>query len=626
MLKSTKIQKLPDELINKIAAGEVIERPSSVVKELVDNSIDAGATKIRITVNNGGMSKIEVSDNGSGISGEMLPLAFERHATSKIHSIEDLNALLTMGFRGEALSTITSIAELIAISKVENQDAKEITFQNSNKGIIKDAARNTGTTVTVKNIFQDIPARQKFLKTPETEYRKVFETLMPYFLLHSEIHFILIKNDKEVLNLPPYKTENTFSSKRAIEALKASFLDDPITLFYDGGGVKIGGLIAHPTYHKKRNANQYIFVNKRPIMDRGIYRAVHQGYGRFIPHGEKIPFIINIDISPELVDINVHPRKEEVRFMNPFRMYSAVETSVKKALERKTKEGLVEKYSTPVTTETTREDNAYNRLRDNFSSSKSPSKVSNLGSPSRDYKTEANKVSADKGILNSSLWDSTDKSSYASSLSIENDLDKHTEMGTLDGESIVKVVQMFKKYIFVEFIDEMWVIDQHAAAERITFERLINRTKGKSSDVQEMLVPTSIQMSTIDLEYLKEQRNFFESLGFGYTVSDEQIKVTAIPSEYIGSDIETTFNSIFEELSSSERDLQNNFDRAKQGILATIACHSSIRAQQFLHEQELKSLVLQLLECDNPYSCPHGRPIVWKMTLNEVDKNFDRTY
>jgi len=629
MTKTTKIQKLPDELINKIAAGEVIERPSSVVKELVDNSIDAAATKIIITINNGGLSKIEVADNGFGISAEMLSLAFERHATSKIHSIEDLNDLLTMGFRGEALSTITSISELSAVSKIETEDAKEIIFDNSSNGEINDAARNTGTTVTVKNIFQNIPARQKFLKTPQTEYRKVFETLMPYFLLHSEIHFVLIKDDKEVLNLLPYKTDGTFSSKRAVEALKAGFLDDPINIFYNGGGVKISGLIAHPTYHKKRNANQYIFVNKRPITDRGIYRAIHQGYGRFIPHGEKIPFIINIDINPELVDINVHPRKEEVRFMNPYRMFSAVEAAVQKALEKEVKAGLVEKYSTPITTESSREENAYNRLRDNFSPSRSQSTVdikSRNYTSNMDYKVESQKNPTNNDILNSSLWDSTDNSSYASSISIQDDLKKRETLEIIDTDSIISVKQMFKKYIFVEFIDEMWVVDQHAAAERITFERLINRSDGQNSEVQEMLVPTSIKMSSTDLEYLKEQKDFFESLGFTYKILDEQIDVTAIPSEYIGSDIDATFNSIFEELSSSERDLQNNFDRAKQDILATIACHSSIRAQQSLHEQESKSLVLQLLECNNPYSCPHGRPAIWKMSLVEIDKNFDRTY
>jgi DNA mismatch repair protein MutL len=619
MKNTTQIQKLPDELINKIAAGEVIERPASIVKELLDNSIDAGATKITITLKNGGMTKIEVADNGVGIAEDMLALAFERHATSKISSIEDLNDLLTMGFRGEALSTITSIADVKAISKVANESAKCIEFSNSTEGIIKDAAGNSGTTVTVDNIFQNIPARQKFLKTSQTEYRKVFEILMPYFLLHSNIHFILVKDNKEVLNLPAHQSESTFSDKRAKEALKADFLEDPINLFYDGGGVKIGGLIAHPTFHKKRNADQYIFVNKRPILDKGIYRAVHQGYSRFIPVGDKIPFIINIDINPELVDINVHPRKEEVRFINPYRMYSAVESAVKKALEKETKAGLVEKYSTPMTTGSSREDNAYNRLRDNFSTSRSPSN-------NKDYKVTADKNQSTQDILGSSLWDATDTNGYASSISIQEELKQRGDNGSIDPENIVKVTQMFKKYIFVELLDEMWVVDQHAAAERITFERLINRSKGKSSDIQELLVPSSINMSSTDLEYLKEHKDFFESLGFAYTVTKEQIDVTAIPSEYIGSDIDATFNSIFEELSSSERDLQGNFDMAKQDILATIACHSSIRSQQYLHEAELKSLVMQLLECDNPYSCPHGRPAVWKMSLSKIDKNFDRTY
>lgn len=632
------IQKLPDDLINKIAAGEVIERPASIIKELVDNSIDAGATMIKIQIDNGGLSKIEVSDNGSGIGLSDLSLAFERHATSKIRTIGDLNNLISMGFRGEALSTIVSIAKVTATSKVEAADGNKIVFDNSLSGEISPAARDTGTTITVENVFANIPARQKFLKSSQTEFRKALEILYPYFLLHSHVHFILVRDGKEYLNLAAINGSTAedrslfvINRARAKQLLGDSFIENAIEVFYDGNGTQISGHVGHPSQHTSRAVDQYIFINGRPITDKGIYRAVHQGFARFIPFGEKIPFVISLKINPELVDVNVHPRKEEVRFVNPYRVFSAVEEAVKKALERETKAGLIDKIE-PIQTTVSQQpisDNAYNRLRSESNgyrySDTGGETLINDSFAGRDYNSTdrvTTKV-ASEPLYSDSLFDSSNRDYVPGN---DAQTKSSPNMSPLIIQQIVNIFQMFNKYIVVEFPTHYWVIDQHAAAERINYERLMKIYGDENPDIQELLVANDIPFNQPELLYLEENAKFFEELGFKYSVDDKKISITAIPSEYMNSDVSTAFKAIFTELSSSDRDLASNSQKARQDIIATIACHTSIRSQQKLQTEEMRSLIEQLVHCDNPYSCPHGRPIVWKQELTQLDTNFERTY
>jgi len=307
-----KLNKLSQEVINQIAAGEVVERPSSVVKELLDNSIDADSSKIVIKIKNGGIDLIEISDNGIGIPKESMTSIFDPHTTSKISNIEDLNTLLSMGFRGEALSTISSVSNVTLLSKYrEEETGYKILFNENGKSPVKKVAKEDGTTVKIENIFYNIPARQKYLKSPQTEYRKIHELLNSYFLIYPNIHFVLEKDGKIVKELPQVLNTKPgdIVEKRLNEIVgeSSSFL----MLYYEGSGIKISGYTAHPSNHKSSNPKTYIFVNNRPIYDKGIVRAIYEGYSRYIPHGQKIDFAINILINPELVDINVHPRKEE---------------------------------------------------------------------------------------------------------------------------------------------------------------------------------------------------------------------------------------------------------------------------------------------------------------------------
>ena len=603
-MEDFKLNTLPQELVNQIAAGEVIERPASVVKELVDNSIDAGATKIQIKVVNGGMDLIEVSDNGKGIPKESLSEIFKSHTTSKISSLEDLNTLLTMGFRGEALSTIVSVAEASLISKHSNSDTGgEIVFKSFNDFSIKKAARESGTVIAVKNIFSNIPARRKFLKTAQTEYKKILDILYSYFLIYPNIHFTIQKDSKVVIDLKgiPDSKENSVVKERIIEVLKEDFVERMIKVFFDGGGIKITGLSAHPSDHQKRTNNQYIFVNRRPIWDSGIARAVIQGYERYIPFGERVPFILLMDINPELIDVNVHPRKEEIRFLNPFRAFSAVEEAIKKSVSGVTSYRVDSEFKP--TGEIPSPSSFINRDMDRkIYSPKDISFKSNKSGSVRDS------LLFSKEVLNDTVYIKSEHST------------EREESGGLRN-----IFQIFNKYIVIEFEnDTLWIIDQHAAAERITFEKL-KKSDSNSLEKQNLLVPFSLSFSNKEIAVLDELKKFFSELGFEYSISKEKIDIHVVPVEFVTADFKKLFDEVFS-LSEDIKDISKSLNKMREDILATMSCHGSVRSGQSLHREEMIDIYKKLIKCENPYSCPHGRPAVWKMRLSEIDSNFERTY
>ncbi|HHX99420.1 TPA: DNA mismatch repair endonuclease MutL [Candidatus Dojkabacteria bacterium] len=614
-MKGVKLNKLSDEVVRQIAAGEVIERPASVVKELVDNSIDAKASKITVKVKNGGIDLIEVSDDGIGIPKENLPLIFQSHTTSKLNSIEDLNTLLSMGFRGEALSTITSVAKVRTESKYEEEErANAIFFNEKGASEISTIAKEKGTTIKVENLFYNIPARAKYLKTANTEYRKIFEMLNRYFLIYPDISFTLEKDGKTVieLNAITHSKAGELHEERVREVLGKDFSDDMLKLRYEGSGIKISGFVSHPSKFKKKATNQYIFVNNRPITDRGIVRAVMEGYSRYLPFGQRIDFVINININPELVDVNVHPRKEEVRFENPFRIYSAVEEAVRHVLEK----NLSYRNEESKGVGQIGSDIDFKSIRETYNTQVPQTSLPRASEGVKQYQQQ-------------SLYSQNKPTSVQDSIMFSKELFKEIEpveenQEQQDGD-IRSIFQIFNKYIVIEFTNEkLWMIDQHAAAERINFEKLINREKNQTT-LQNLLVPVEIPFSKKQIIFLKDSKDFFEDLGFLFDIKSESILLKTIPAEYAEADFETIFLDIFE-LEDNIELLGKSLKKRKEDILATIACHGSIRTGKSLAHQEMLNLFHELKACDNAYSCPHGRPIIWKLTLSEIDNHFERTY
>ncbi len=411
-----------------------------------------------------------------------------------------------------------------------------------------------------------------------------------------------MKDSKIVIDLKDIKDskENTIVKERVENILKEEFVSRMLKVFYDGSGMKVTGLIAHPSDHQKRSNHQYIFVNRRPIWDNGVARAVIQGYERYIPFGERVPFILLIDIRPDLIDVNVHPRKEEIRFLNPFRAYSGVQEAVKKSL------------STTMSYKIDSEFRPSNQEEMSFVNRGMDKKIYT----SKDIRFDKKQ----SGSVRDSLLFSKEVLSDTSYMRNEPTNESQDQY-----IGFRNIFQIFNKYIVIEFEnDTLWVIDQHAAAERITFEKLKN-LKGMEIDKQTMLVPSVKKFSIKELEVLDELSDFFKRLGFEYSIKKDCIEITSVPVEFVGTDFEKLFDEIFQ-LSDDVKDIKKNIDKLTDDILATMSCHGSVRSGQSLHKEEMIDIYRKLIKCENPYSCPHGRPAVWKLKLSDIDSNFERTY
>ena len=614
-MNRVKLNRLSEEVVRQIAAGEVVERPASVVKELIDNSIDAKASKISLKIDNGGIDMIEVSDNGIGIPKENFKGIFEAHTTSKLQSIEDLNNLLSMGFRGEALSTISSISKVSAESRYEDDEiGSKIFFDEEGKIQIAAFPKEEGTSIRIKDIFFNVPARRKYLKTPNTEYRKIFELLTRYFLIYPNISFEVIKDGKRIASLPSLTNTKAgeIADERLNKVLGGDIKDSMLEIKYEGNGLSISGYISHPNKHSKATKNQYIFVNNRGITDRGITRAVMEGFSRYIPFNQKIDFILNLIINPDLVDVNVHPRKEEVRFENPYRVYSAIEEAVKHSLEKN------------LSYRNTDSHNANQNSQIDFVSARERYNQGNpsggkISSEDSDHKIRNNYVSNKASAVRDSIVFS--KELFSELPSVEDFKQKEFTSAS----EFRNIFQVFNKYIVIEYQDPiLWIVDQHAAAERINFEKLKFRELN-SKNIQKLLIPEIVNFSPAQTLLLKENKDFFKELGFSYNIEKDGIILESIPTEYSAANFRDIFMEIFE-LEEDINNLKKNFEKKKDDILATISCHGSVRSGQKLHQEEMIEIINELKQCKNPYSCPHGRPIVWELKLSEIDSHFERTY
>jgi DNA mismatch repair protein MutL len=533
-----------------------------------------------------------VIDDGLGMTADDLDMAVEPHATSKIENLEDIVNVDTLGFRGEALSSISSVSKVSITSKSDESGESVgyvIYVEGGHKKQPTKTSRDIGTTVSVENIFYNIPARHKFLKTERTEYRKVLDIFQPITLANPNIHFVLEHNGKEIYNLPSIKDSDRGSvhPQRVSQLIKDTQF---LPVFYDGEGITVGGYVAHPKHFSKKVSDQYIFVNGRNIWDNGIAKSVTLGASRFIPDGNRLPFVICINIQPKLVDVNVHPRKLEVRFANPYRVFSAVEDAVRSAFSNLSKSEAVSE----------REDVFRLPQEDDHQAT---------------TKNMENRVD----LFRSGRELDVDESLEFSRMILQD------SGGKPYGDSNLVVQQFLNRYLVTEKDGDLWIVDQHAAAERIRFEKLLSEYEGKGVESQSLLVPQELKLSQSDKEFIEENRKALKWLGFAF---DEDVKLKSLPNILSGSDPVSLVKGILESLKDVEE-----FDGKDQilsgeyrdSVIATMACHSSIRANRKISSEESRRLIEDLLECENSYSCPHGRPIVWKLSPSEIDKHFNRT-
>jgi DNA mismatch repair protein MutL len=564
------IKVLINEVINKIAAGEVVERASSVVKELVENSLDAGSTQITVEITGGGLSLIRVTDNGSGIPGNEIELAFKRHATSKITRFEDLSSSHTLGFRGEALPSIASVSEVEVTSCIVNGEYG-IYIELENGSVIKQQkqARSQGTTISIKNLFRNVPARLKFIKSKTTENSYIANVVSQHALAYPEVRFTLYIDGRESLKSPG--TGNLQDSINSVYGIEIASAMLPVTsergFAAEDKGIKISGMVAAPAINRSTRNYISLFVNRRWVSNRNLIWAVEEAYHGLLMTGKHPVAVINVEVPLQDVDANVHPTKTEVRFKD--------ESSVFMALQRAIRQALVNTAPVPKVEEIA---NAY----------RGQSQII---------------VPAEQSHMK-----------MVAAVKEEEDLPAVASL------PVLRVLgQLMNSYIIAEGPDGVYIIDQHAAHERIMFEKISKQKEQQGLEVQGLLEPVTIDVLPVQDESLN--KNYKYLADFGFTIEpfgNRTYLVRAVPSIMYKKDWQTALNELVDTLSVKDKaDITEN-------IIATMACHSAVRFGQGLTHEEMRELVRQMEQANLPHTCPHGRPTMIHITRKQLEKEFGR--
>ncbi|MFV0313722.1 MAG: DNA mismatch repair endonuclease MutL [Anaerotignum sp.] len=630
------IKLLDTSTINKIAAGEVVESPKSVVKELVENAIDAGARAVTVEIKEGGISYIRISDNGQGIPKEQVKTAFLRHATSKMSQIEDLEHIFTLGFRGEALASIAGVSQVEMITKTEHEEMG--TLVEVHGGEIKamqDSSCVEGTTITVKNLFYNVPARRKFLKKPATESGYVSDLMNKLALGHPEVSFRYINNDTTMLHT--MGDGELKASVFYVYGKEAS--NSMISLQHEKGEFSLSGLIGKPELSRGNRNYENLFINGRFIKNKVVSSAVEDAYKTRLLIGKFPVFVLNLEVPPSQVDVNVHPAKLEVRFKNDDEIYQFFYDAVSKVLEQ---EILIPKANwdlksqeKPFAKNTTVEQQKIEDMpSETFSQTiATPSglgkTIDQLLNRSASIKNEIRQKS--EGFLVDTVKVQEKPTSNVSNFHNENfTVEKKEPLVEVKSNPSIEpffkqykiIGQIFQTYWMIEQGDCIYLIDQHAAHERILYEELLSRFKEEKVVSQRLLVPQMLNLTSAEIEILKENIALFEGFGFELeTFTDNQYALKSVP--YILKELGSVgfFIEILDKL--SEQKIRSVFDM-KLLTVATMACKAAVKGNDRMSFQEAESMVGRLLKLENPFSCPHGRPTIIEMTKYELEKKFKR--
>lgn len=592
-----RIKELSELLINQVAAGEVIERPSSVVKELVENSIDAGATRISIEISNE-CRNIRVADNGSGIHPDDIYLAFTKHATSKIETTDDLYNISTLGFRGEALASIISIAKVTCTTRTKDYDyGTKVECENAQAHQSKTSCA-IGTIMEVKDLFYNIPARLKFLKNSSTEFSYIQELVQNLALSHFGVAFELKNNGKTVLktsgrNLPQVTIKEVYGDSVA-KNLKEVFKEDA------QANLKITGFISTPDVTRASKKYYHISINSRTVKCPVFIKAVDMAYKNLISGGKYPIVILNLEINPNDVDVNIHPTKREVRYKNPNMIFNFIMTAILSGLS---------KFSgVPNNVADIRAENPKRYENKDFKEAETSNVVNIMfpqDFPKPDKRTDTVELSG-KQIEN--------LAHYTQSL-FGNDNQPKLNNEEIEKDEDVIIGQYKNTYILIERPDGLEIVDQHIAEERYNYEKL---KKEKSVVSQMLFVSDVIPVTHSEAELLKENLSKFERFGYGIEfVSDNEIMFRKIPQMLINKDTKEILAEIFE-------NIEGDIDNLEERILKTTACKASVKAGQKLSTWQMQEIIKKWRTAEMPYTCPHGRPISKFFAHKEIAKFFER--
>jgi DNA mismatch repair protein MutL len=617
------IKILPENLVNQIAAGEVVERPASVVKELVENSLDAGAKRIEITVEEGGKSLIQINDDGCGMSAEDLTMAIQRHATSKLQDEKGLWDVKTMGFRGEALASIASVARLSVKSKREADLAgAEILVEGGKAGEVREVGMSDGTQIEVRDLFFNTPARQKYLKKDSTELGHITSMLNAVALANPAVSFRLEHNGKEVVDLAACQGEEALLVRIGDLFGKATS-EAMIPVFYGSSIFQIDGYVGKPLLSRSTSQHQYFLVNGRPIQQHLLANRVKAAYHSMLMEHKKPVFVINIKIDPSLIDVNVHPRKLEVRFEDQKAMISALYGAVKTSLE---KECLIPKGFSEsqryMSDSVMRNENKFSAGPGTGNLTSSGGGFVNGKSPRGEPVRFPQQVSQQE--LSAAMNFSGKLSEKFSGEQASMDLDR--EAGGLEDapeQRTLAIAQLSTCYIIAKKGEELILIDQHAGHERVRYEDLMREFGAKEKKKQQLLVPAQIELSKEEILLLEDNLELFEGLGFEIEAfGGGTYVVQAVPHCLTKQNIDEVIKGVLDDMQSSKK--PSNMQGRIEEMLTYMSCRSAIKFGQKLSLDEMQSLLNQMAVLERPYTCPHGRPTMVKLTLDELGKMFGR--
>ncbi|PKM36050.1 MAG: DNA mismatch repair endonuclease MutL [Gammaproteobacteria bacterium HGW-Gammaproteobacteria-10] len=602
-----RIHSLPTQLVNQIAAGEVVERPSSVVKELVENCFDAGATSVAIEIEQGGMRRIKIRDDGCGIDKDDLPLALSRHATSKIATLDDLEHVSTMGFRGEALPSISSVARLTLISRTEAADcAWRVDADGSEQNFDpKPDPHPQGTTVDVRDLFYNTPARRKFLKTEKTEFGHIETLIKRMALSRFDIGFALTHNQREVLNLKPVTTE-VQREQRIAGICGSEFIDNSVKIDFEASGLQLTGWVGLPTFSRSQQDMQFFYVNGRLIKDKLVSHAVKQAYQDVLYHGRHPVFVLYLNLDPALVDVNAHPAKLEVRFREGRLVHDFLYRALHRSLAD-LRPGSQEQRSNPI---------------EEFVPMPPQTPEQPPVKPQVQFQAKPKQNTLPLHV-------EEDIRAYASLYpAAEPEPESKSPKPAPAGEESYHplgyaVAHLHNIYILAETPKGIILVDTHAAHERVTYERLKQQFNNGSVPSQPLLLPIKIAVSAGEADLAEQHQDFFNALGFELNRSGpETIVLRSVPVLLAGGDSEALIRDVLADI--IEHGLSTRIQEKANEVLATVACHGSVRARRRLSIDEMNALLRDMERTERIGQCNHGRPTWVELSTQELDKFFLR--
>ncbi len=648
---------LDEHTVNKIAAGEVVDRPASIVKELIENSIDAKATAITIEIKNGGIKYIKIVDNGVGFASDDVELAFERHATSKIRKEEDLLKITSMGFRGEALASIAAISKVTLLTKNVNEDTGRCVQVEAGNIISNNiAAATNGTKIEVRDVFYNVPARFKFLKKDYTEAGYIEDVVIRTALANPSISFKYINNSKTII-----QTSGVGNVKNTIyDIFGKDIYNSVISINYEHNGISVEGMIGLPNISRSTRMHQFTFINSRYIKDKTISSAIDKACEQKYAINKFAFIVLNIHINPSHIDVNVHPAKLEVKFDDESAIFNAIYYAIRSTLEEHDRntspftnikkvenEDNIERISKDLVNngvlknETLLHTKKYDfgeigNVSNNINNENN--NVSNKNESIDYLKNNANKSNVDE-INNKVKQEKQENQEYKidtntnnenSTLNINEEksneyvpvIQEEIKDNTHEGLAYKYVGQVFDTYIIIQINEKMYIIDQHAAHERLLYEQIKSAYYSKEKQTQMLLIPILVELVSKELQLVKENFEMFEKAGFILEEFGENaIKISGVPNIGYDIDYKSMFKDIIDELLGASK-TQNSEKEFR--FLATLACKAAVKGKMKLDEKEQIALIDEMVKLDNPFTCPHGRPTAYEISKYEIERRFLR--